>query len=181
MEEYKSQSGVPIPQGGAAPHPPASGGRGGYEPRDIGARPVIAFLVGLAVTLVVLSVLVLPLVNYFERQARARDPKPNPMVGERRGLRPEAAARTFPEPRLQPDEVRDMTALRGREEQLLNHYTWVDQRAGQVRIPVERAMDLLVQQGLPAVSGAPPALPPAAVTGGQITKPSRESAHAAKR
>jgi len=73
-----------------------------------------------------------------------------------------------------------MTALRGHEEQLLHHYTWVDQRAGQVRIPVERAMDLLVQQGLPEVSGAPPAVPPAAVTGGQITKPSRESSHAAE-
>jgi len=124
MEEFKSQSGVPIPQGGTAPHQPASGGRGAYEERDIGARPVIVFLVGLAVTLVVLSALLLPLVNYFERQARARDPKPNPVVGEMRRLRPEAATRTFPEPRLQPDEIRDMTALRGHEEQLLHHYTW---------------------------------------------------------
>ena len=36
-----------------------------------------------------------------------------------------------------------------KEERTLYSYGWVDERAGIVRIPIERAMDLLVQRGLP--------------------------------
>ena len=35
------------------------------------------------------------------------------------------------------------------EEKTLYSYGWVDEKAGTVRIPIERAMDLLVQRGLP--------------------------------
>jgi hypothetical protein len=35
------------------------------------------------------------------------------------------------------------------EEKSLYSYGWVDEKAGIVRIPIERAMDLLVQRGLP--------------------------------
>src|SRR5208282_5249649 len=34
----------------------------------------------------------------------------------------------------------------------LHSYGWVDEKAGTVRIPIERAMDLLVQRGLPVRS-----------------------------
>jgi len=42
-----------------------------------------------------------------------------------------------------------LNKIRGREDGLLNSYGWVDEKAGTVRIPIERAMDLLVQRGLP--------------------------------
>ena len=35
------------------------------------------------------------------------------------------------------------------EEQTLHSYGWVDQQAGVVRIPIDRAMELLAQRGLP--------------------------------
>ena len=35
------------------------------------------------------------------------------------------------------------------EEQTLHSYGWVDQPAGVVRIPIDRAMELLAQRGLP--------------------------------
>jgi hypothetical protein len=70
-------------------------------------------------------------------------------------------ARTFPVPRLQYDDEAEMQLFRTSEEQWLA-ITGQD-AAGNIHIPVDRAMDLLVQQGLPPVSGpfVPPTLPSA--------------------
>jgi hypothetical protein len=35
------------------------------------------------------------------------------------------------------------------EDEVLNHYGWVDPDRGVVRIPVERALDIVAQRGLP--------------------------------
>ncbi len=62
----------------------------------------------------------------------------------------------FPTPRLQIDDGdQDVTDLHAREDLLLDHYSWVDQQHGKVRIPIARAMELIAQQGLPVVPGAP--------------------------
>lgn len=65
----------------------------------------------------------------------------------------------FPTPRLQLDDgLQDVAELHQREDLLLKHYTWVDRSQGKVRIPIERAMELIAQQGLPvapAVQQAP--------------------------
>ena len=70
-------------------------------------------------------------------------------------------ARTFPVPRLQYDDTAEMQLFRKSEEQWLES-TGKD-ATGNIHIPVGRAMDLLVQQGLPQVSGpfVPPTLPSA--------------------
>ena len=39
-----------------------------------------------------------------------------------------------------------------KENEVLGSYDWVDQKNGVVRIPIDRAMDLLAQRGLPVVS-----------------------------
>ena len=56
----------------------------------------------------------------------------------------------FPTPRLQTDNGdQDLADLHQREDLLLNYYSWADQSKGTVRIPVERAMELIAQRGLP--------------------------------
>ena len=61
---------------------------------------------------------------------------------------------TFPTPRLQTDDGnQDVADLHAREDLLLSNYSWIDQSMGTVRIPVERAMELIAQRGLPV---APP-------------------------
>lgn len=40
--------------------------------------------------------------------------------------------------------------LRGTEEAILSSYAWVDRQKGIVRIPIDRAIDLTMQRGLPA-------------------------------
>jgi len=54
-----------------------------------------------------------------------------------------------PEPRLQRYPARDMRELRAAQEQIANQYAWIDPDKGIVRIPVDRAMDLIAQRGLP--------------------------------
>jgi hypothetical protein len=67
--------------------------------------------------------------------------------------------KTFPTPRVQTDDGnQDVADLHAREDLLLDNYTWVDQSQGKVRIPIERAMQIIAQKGLPvapAVQQAP--------------------------
>jgi hypothetical protein len=59
----------------------------------------------------------------------------------------------FPEPRLDIDDGNQATAdLHAREDLLLDHYSSVDGQAGTIRIPIDRAMELIAQRGLPVIS-----------------------------
>lgn len=62
----------------------------------------------------------------------------------------------FPTPRLQTDDGNQDTAdMHAREDLLLENYsTGTDLPAGAVRIPIERAMQILVQRGLPQAPSA---------------------------
>lgn len=56
----------------------------------------------------------------------------------------------FPTPRLQTDDgLQDLSELHKREDLLLDNYSWVDQTHGKLRIPIDRAMELIAQSGLP--------------------------------
>jgi hypothetical protein len=65
----------------------------------------------------------------------------------------------FPTPRVQTDDGnQDVADLHAREDLLLQNYSWADPAHTKVRIPIERAMELLAQRGLPvapAVQTAP--------------------------
>jgi len=52
-------------------------------------------------------------------------------------------------PRLQPTPERDFPAFHAEKEHLLHEYAWADRPHGVVRIPIDRAMALLVQQHAP--------------------------------
>jgi len=55
----------------------------------------------------------------------------------------------FREPVLQIDPVADLNAYKAEQEKLLSSYGWVDKGAGVARIPIDRAIELTAQQGLP--------------------------------
>jgi hypothetical protein len=60
-------------------------------------------------------------------------------------------ARQLPvEPRLQRSPILDLQRFKAAEDQILTGYGWVDQQKGVVHIPVDRAMDILAQRGLPS-------------------------------
>ena len=46
------------------------------------------------------------------------------------------------------DGNQDVADLHAREDLLLDNYSWVDAAQGKVRIPIERAMELIAQRGI---------------------------------
>lgn len=61
-----------------------------------------------------------------------------------------------PGPALQASDAAERLAVTGPALERIDTYGWVDRQTGVVRIPITRAMELLVQRGLPASGGAPP-------------------------
>ncbi|HXE75978.1 MAG TPA: hypothetical protein VNN18_10135 [Candidatus Xenobia bacterium] len=59
-----------------------------------------------------------------------------------------------PEPRLQVTPAVDLATARAREDALLNSYGWIDAKSGLVRIPIDRAIEVLAERGLPARTGS---------------------------
>lgn len=54
-----------------------------------------------------------------------------------------------PGPRLQVNAQEDLHDYLQEQQQTLDSYGWVDQGAGVVRIPIDRAMDMVLERGLP--------------------------------
>ncbi|MCI0356661.1 MAG: hypothetical protein L0099_16750 [Acidobacteria bacterium] len=55
-----------------------------------------------------------------------------------------------PEPRLQVVPAADLASVRVREDSVLTTYGWIDRKSGLVRIPIDRAIDVLAERGLPS-------------------------------
>lgn len=120
-----------------------------HESTDADARPVLRAVVVLIATTAVVAAALVYLTRGLVAGERAGDPPPPPLA--------QAAGRLPPEPRLQTDPFVDIEALQASERELLGSYGWVDEKAGVVRIPIERAKELLLQRGLPAAgAGAAP-------------------------
>ena len=130
---------------------------GAHEHTDINVRAVFAFLITLAVVALAINLGLFAMFRYLKGSYTALDPEPNPMLsGERRPPQKDPI-RDFPQPRLQADPVHDMNRMRLAEDKLLNGPpTWVDEQAGVVRIPIEQAMQLTLERGLPAKANATP-------------------------
>jgi len=60
-----------------------------------------------------------------------------------------------PAPQLEVSEPGDLARDRAAEDKLLTTYGWADKPSGTVRIPIERAIDMVAEQGLPARPQAP--------------------------
>jgi hypothetical protein len=126
---------------------------GGYERQDLQSSGVLYFLLSLVVA-VALSLLGLRGVYaYLDHRARAAQPAVNPLVTnvpeDTRHIAPGYPQEAFPNPRLEVDERGQLNGIRLDEEKILYSYGWVDEKAGTVRIPIDRAMDLIAQRGLP--------------------------------
>lgn len=127
-----------------------------FEHQDLSPHGVYAFLVGLAVAGVLVAFVLWGLYHFMERYEAAHQPAQNPLVQpsvETRQVSPDAILK-FPQPRLENSERSELNDFRLKEEDTLDSYGWVDQKTGVVRIPIERAMQLIVQQGLPTTPKA---------------------------
>ncbi len=132
-----------------------------HERTDAHIAPLVQFLIWLAVICAISFFLMKSLLGWFKQQD-------TPLPGNER--HPLALERVIPpEPRLEraknaallSEGRRDASAyftsqslrdLHAHESEQLSTYGWIDKQAGLVHIPVERAAELVLQQGLPTAA-----------------------------
>lgn len=145
-------------------HPPHSNPDVDFEREDVDATSLLKFLSWIVAITVAIVFFLVWLYSVFVRQEAARQPPPPVM-------RPDAAQIAPPPPLLQgafdePTDLiglrppGDLAAFRAGEDALLGSYGWVDKDLGRVHIPIEEAMRIVAEQGLP--SFLPPTPPPPA-------------------
>jgi hypothetical protein len=145
------------------PHAPAD------EPVEFDALSfsgITWFVVILTVTVVVCQVLVWGFFEWFDYRVTRSDapraataaPPTSPVI---EGGRLVSGAENTPRPSLLVDEPTELGAYRKRQQDAQTTYGWVDEAHTAVRLPIERAKDLVLERGLP-VRPAPVAAPVAA-------------------
>jgi hypothetical protein len=112
----------------------------GYEMRDINVRVVARFALGLVIAGVVIHLATVALFHVFKRE------HPSPEPPSRIAQQPRVVS---PPPRLQRNPIADFEQFQAEQQALLSSYGWVDKTGGVIRIPIERAMDLIAERGLP--------------------------------
>jgi hypothetical protein len=113
-----------------------------HEASDVNIRAIFGFGAALLVVAVLLHVAVWLLFLYMSRET-APTTRNYPLATGQENRLP-------PEPRLQTNPREDLRALRAREDELLNAYSWVDRSGGIVRIPIREAIRLTLERGLPS-------------------------------
>ena len=108
-----------------------------HESSDVHIRPVAIFVASLFVAVVLVLAAMAGLYRYFASHQPQPEISPSPLVQTRQ---------TAPEPRLQSTPSQDFRALRAHEDAVLGSYGWVDRRTGKVRIPINRAIERMVEK-----------------------------------
>jgi hypothetical protein len=116
----------------------------GYETEDVKGRGIIISGGVLIIIMVITMLLISSLTGYLEGLAEQGDEPLSPLIESQ------------PTPvgaRLQQSPPADMKAFRVEQQEVLQSYQWVDKSNGVVRIPIERAMQLTIERGLPVREG----------------------------
>lgn len=135
----------------------------GYEPTDVQPAGILVFLTALGVLVAVIGVVTYWLGGYFNghmakedgptsKWVKTVDVRPLGNMASSPDMQKKLSELTsgFPGPKVQTDDgLQDMVDLHQREDLLLDHYSWANQAQGKVRIPIERAMELIAARGLP--------------------------------
>ena len=116
--------------------------REGHEPLTINVRWLVIGAIGILLVLVGSMALM-----YWLTVSEARRPHlPSgeaPVEWTQKNLPPD--------PHVDPNQAHELTQLTEANEELLSSYGWIDRRQGVVRIPVDRAIELLAKSGSPTL------------------------------
>lgn len=116
----------------------------GHEVRDLSVRGIVWFGIGLLLMGACALIVSTTVLVVSSKQGGISYQYPPININN-------APAPTLPpEPRLEQVPGLQLQGLRSQEDQLLNTYGWIDQKAGAVHIPIDRAIELMLQRGLPS-------------------------------
>jgi hypothetical protein len=127
-------------------------GQEGFEQQDLSASSIFYFMVGLAAVIVLTYFIVAGMYRYLDSYDKKHEAPMNPMVKATNedSRRPtNTDTQRFPEPRLEQHERGQLGDVIQAQDKILDSYDWVDQKNGVVRIPIDKAMELLAQRRLP--------------------------------
>jgi len=127
-----------------------------FEREDLGTRAVFVFMIGLAIFGVVTYFIVVAMYS-FSRSLRAFAHGHRQPAGHFEGSDVacghagdmDKAFKDNGAPMLETNERGQFRDFLMNQEKQLRSYGWVDEKDGVARIPIERAMELIVQRGLP--------------------------------
>lgn len=114
-----------------------------HERKDVDVLSVAAIAFVLFLSCVIIFLVVWGMMHYLRVQEPAKT--------SGQAILPLTTAGEFPKPRLEIKGPVDLAAFRAAEEADLNSYGWVNRNSGIARIPIDRAMQLLLERGLPDV------------------------------
>jgi len=106
---------------------------------DVASMFLIALILFLSCALIFLCIGGVMRFLSIKKAAREAPPRVAPMAG------------AFPQPRVQVWPALELEKLRVAEDAQLNSYGWANRDAGVVHIPIHRAMQLILERGLPDV------------------------------
>ena len=130
----------------------------GFEQEDMSPQGVFYFMAGLAIVGVVIYFILVGMYRFLDAYDRTHQAPVNPMAIKTgidqtmssKEIRDKADA-TFPKPVLEYNEQTQFVKELATQDETLASYDWVDQKAGIVRIPIDRAIDLVAERGLPVL------------------------------
>lgn len=117
-----------------------------HEASDVNAKPIFYFAIALVILIIFTMISMKGLFNFLDQEADRSDTQLSGVASERPTLPPL--------PRLESDPVAVRRQFFQNEKKIIESYGWVDQKQGIVRVPVKRAMELLVERGLPVMDEA---------------------------
>ena len=115
------------------------------EGDGVNYRGIVWFVVTLTIVTLVCQILMWVLFVVLDKRAVSSD-TPRSALAAPQGTMP-------PAPNLLTNEPGNLHTFREEEEKVLSTYDWIDKDKGIVRIPIDRAKELLLERGLP-VRGA---------------------------
>jgi FtsZ-interacting cell division protein ZipA len=119
----------------------------GHETTDVNPYYLTLFGIGLLVIVAIVLLVLAWMFRRMETAARRADPPPSPVADDQ----------VPPPPRLQTAPAADLAQMRREDQHVLSSYAWTDREQRKVRIPIDRAMEILVQRGFPEPAPPPPA------------------------
>jgi len=122
------------------------------ETKDISTRIVVWFAISLVVGAAAVGVVIWLLQVYLGGLNDKAYPRQYPMANVGAPAQP-------PAPRLQAQPREELKTMRAEEDEVLRSYGWTDAQTGKVQIPIEEAMRLLAEQGLPSRANEQGAVP----------------------
>jgi hypothetical protein len=130
-----------------------------HEPTDAPLGSVERIIVAGIIVLAVSFGLMWLLLGMFRAQAERTETRPTPPAQAARAADTREPLQRFPMPRLQEVPALDIGYFKQTQDRTLHTYGWEDKTRGVVRIPIERAIEILAERGLDGV--AAPATAPA--------------------